>query len=77
MAAVLIRTEATGYGCVYFAQNALSYTPAIRWYGKTVCHFGFGQRGDLLPPEKAMQLGAKVDRDVRFRRHDLRRGWSR
>jgi len=54
----LVRTEATGYGCVYFAQNMLA-TREQSFDGKTVVISGSGNVA-LYAAEKAMQLGAKV-----------------
>jgi glutamate dehydrogenase (NADP+) len=54
----LIRPEATGYGCVYFAQNMLkTKNDAIK--GKTVVISGSGNVAQYAC-EKATQLGAKV-----------------
>ncbi len=54
----LIRTEATGYGCVYFVQNMLQHSnQSID--GKTVVISGSGNVAQYAA-EKAMQLGAKV-----------------
>ncbi|MCH2101795.1 MAG: NADP-specific glutamate dehydrogenase [Planctomycetes bacterium] len=54
----LVRTEATGYGCVYFAENMLKHAEdSIQ--GKTVCVSGSGNVA-LYAAEKAIQLGAKV-----------------
>lgn len=54
----LIRPEATGYGCVYFAQEQLK-TRGLDISGKTVCISGFGNVawGAAL---KVNQLGGKV-----------------
>jgi glutamate dehydrogenase (NADP+) len=54
----LIRPEATGFGCVYFAQEMLK-TKGIDLKGKTVAISGFGNVawGAAL---KATELGAKV-----------------
>lgn len=54
----LIRPEATGYGCVYFAQNMLS-TKNDSIEGKTVVISGSGNVAQYAC-EKATQLGAKV-----------------
>lgn len=54
----LIRTEATGYGCVYFIQNMM----AMRGEGiegKTACVSGSGNVA-LYAVEKLIELGAKV-----------------
>jgi glutamate dehydrogenase (NADP+) len=54
----LIRPEATGYGCVYFAQEMLA-TKGTTFKGKTVVVSGSGNVAQYAA-EKAMQLGAKV-----------------
>ncbi|HUF48729.1 MAG TPA: NADP-specific glutamate dehydrogenase, partial [Vicinamibacterales bacterium] len=54
----LIRTEATGYGCVYFVENMLQHR-ADSMDGKTCVVSGSGNVA-LYTAEKAMQLGAKV-----------------
>jgi glutamate dehydrogenase (NADP+) len=54
----LIRPEATGYGCVYFAQEMLA-TRGQSLEGKTVSVSGSGNVAQYSV-EKAMQLGAKV-----------------
>lgn len=54
----LVRTEATGYGCVYFAENMLKHA-GDSMKGKTVCVSGSGNVA-LYAAEKCMQLGAKV-----------------
>ena len=54
----LIRPEATGYGCVYFAQEMLA-TRGQSLEGKTVSVSGSGHVAQYSV-EKAMQLGAKV-----------------
>lgn len=54
----LIRPEATGYGCVYFAQSMLS-TQEKSFVGKTVVISGSGNVAQYAA-EKAMQLGGKV-----------------
>jgi len=54
----LIRTEATGYGCVYFCENMLNHRgDSIN--GKTVSVSGSGNVATYAV-EKATQLGAKV-----------------
>jgi glutamate dehydrogenase (NADP+) len=54
----LIRTEATGYGCVYFVENMLQHrNQTIE--GKTCVVSGSGNVA-LYTVEKAIQLGAKV-----------------
>jgi glutamate dehydrogenase (NADP+) len=54
----LIRPEATGYGCVYFAQEMLK-TKGEDFKGKTVLVSGSGNVAQYAV-EKATQLGAKV-----------------
>jgi glutamate dehydrogenase (NADP+) len=54
----LIRPEATGYGCVYFAQSMLA-TRESSFIGKTVVISGSGNVAQYAA-EKAMQLGGKV-----------------
>lgn len=54
----LIRPEATGYGCVYFAQSMLE-TKGQSFEGKTVVISGSGNVAQYAA-EKAMQLGGKV-----------------
>jgi len=54
----LIRPEATGYGCVYFAKNMLA-TKGDSLEGKTVIISGSGNVAQYAC-EKATQLGAKV-----------------
>ncbi|MBY8963246.1 NADP-specific glutamate dehydrogenase [Flavobacterium sp. D11R37] len=54
----LIRPEATGYGCVYFAQSMLA-TRDTSFIGKTVVISGSGNVAQYAA-EKAMQLGGKV-----------------
>ena len=54
----LIRPEATGYGCVYFAQNMLA-TRNDDLQGKVCLVSGSGNVAQYSV-EKAMQLGAKV-----------------
>ena len=54
----LIRPEATGYGCVYFAQEMLS-TIGDNLEGKKVCISGSGNVAQFAA-EKCLQLGAKV-----------------
>ncbi|MFT7679092.1 MAG: glutamate dehydrogenase (NADP+) [Planctomycetota bacterium] len=53
-----IRTEATGYGCVYFAQNMLKQV-GESLEGKTVLISGSGNVA-IYAAEKATQLGGKV-----------------
>ena len=54
----LIRPEATGYGCVYFAQNMLSIK-SDSFEGKVVAISGSGNVAQYAC-EKATELGAKV-----------------
>ena len=54
----LIRPEATGYGCVYFAQSMLS-TKNDSFTGKIVAVSGSGNVAQYAA-EKATELGAKV-----------------
>lgn len=54
----LIRPEATGYGCVYFAESML-HTKGESFNGKTVVVSGSGNVAQYAA-EKAMQLGGKV-----------------
>lgn len=54
----LIRPEATGYGCVYFAQNMLA-TKGDSLKGKTVVISGSGNVAQYAC-QKATELGAKV-----------------
>jgi glutamate dehydrogenase (NADP+) len=54
----LIRPEATGYGCVYFAQEMLG-TKGQSFAGKTVVVSGSGNVAQYAA-EKCIQLGAKV-----------------
>ncbi|MFA5815830.1 MAG: NADP-specific glutamate dehydrogenase [Bacteroidales bacterium] len=54
----LIRPEATGYGCVYFAQEMLT-TRGDSFKGKTVSVSGSGNVAQYAC-EKATELGAKV-----------------
>lgn len=54
----LIRPEATGYGCVYFAESMLK-TKGQSFEGKTVVVSGSGNVAQYAA-EKAMQLGGKV-----------------
>ena len=54
----LIRTEATGYGCVYFCENMLNrLDDSIR--GKTVAVSGSGNVA-IYAVEKALEMGGKV-----------------
>jgi len=54
----LIRPEATGYGCVYFAQSMLE-TKGQSFEGKTVVVSGSGNVAQYAA-EKAIELGGKV-----------------
>lgn len=54
----LIRPEATGYGCVYFAQSMLG-TKGESFEGKTVAVSGSGNVAQYAA-EKAIELGGKV-----------------
>lgn len=54
----LIRPEATGYGCVYFAENMLA-TKGDNFTGKTVVISGSGNVAQYAC-EKATELGGKV-----------------
>ena len=54
----LMRPEATGYGCVYFAQNMLK-TKGDSFHGKTVTISGSGNVAQFAT-EKAIEFGAKV-----------------
>lgn len=54
----LIRPEATGYGCVYFAESMLG-TKSVSFKDKTVVVSGSGNVAQYAA-EKAMQLGGKV-----------------
>ena len=56
----LIRPEATGYGCVYFAENMLK-TKGESFKGKTVAVSGSGNVAQFAT-EKVIQLGGKVVR---------------
>ena len=53
-----VRTEATGYGCVYFCENMLNHVgDSIR--GKNIAISGSGNVA-IYAAEKALQMGAKV-----------------
>lgn len=54
----ILRTEATGYGVCYFAQEMLA-TKGESFEGKTVCVSGSGNVAQYAA-QKAMRLGAKV-----------------
>jgi glutamate dehydrogenase (NADP+) len=53
-----VRTEATGYGCVYFVENMLNHV-GNSLEGKTVAISGSGNVA-LYAAEKALEYGAKV-----------------
>lgn len=55
----LIRTEATGYGAVYFAEKMLKTRREENFKGKIVAVSGSGNVS-LYTTQKATQLGAKV-----------------
>ncbi len=55
----LVRTEATGYGLCYFAQEMLSNMKNDSFNGKTVVISGSGNVA-IYAAEKATQLGAKI-----------------
>ncbi|MXZ54968.1 MAG: NADP-specific glutamate dehydrogenase [Gammaproteobacteria bacterium] len=53
-----VRTEATGYGCVYFCENMLNHIgDSLR--GKSIAISGSGNVA-IYAAEKALQMGAKV-----------------
>ena len=54
----LIRPEATGYGCIYFADEMLK-TKGQSFEGKTVVNSGYGNVGTFLI-QKVNELGGKV-----------------
>lgn len=54
----LVRTQATGYGLVYFVDEMLK-SKAMSWTGKTVLVSGSGNVS-IYATEKAQQLGGKV-----------------
>ncbi len=54
----LVRTEATGYGCVYFGENMLNHI-GDSFKGKTVAVSGSGNVA-IYAAEKAAEMGAKV-----------------
>ena len=54
----MIRPEATGYGCVYFAQEMLKNN-SDSFEGKKVCISGSGNVAQYAA-EKALELGAKI-----------------
>lgn len=54
----LVRTEATGYGCIYFCENMLNNT-GDSIHGKTISVSGAGNVA-IYAVEKATQLGGKV-----------------
>ena len=55
----LARTEATGYGACYYAQEAMQNMTGDSFEGKTVVISGSGNVA-IFATEKAQQLGAKV-----------------
>jgi glutamate dehydrogenase (NADP+) len=55
----LVRTEATGYGLCYYANEVLSQLASTSLKGKTVAISGSGNVA-IFAAEKATQLGAKV-----------------
>jgi glutamate dehydrogenase (NADP+) len=55
----LVRTEATGYGLLYFVKEMLSFMKNDSLQGKTVVISGSGNVA-IYATEKAQQLGAKV-----------------
>ena len=63
----LARTEATGYGLIYFVQRDARSTRAKSFEGKTVVVSGSGNVA-IYAAEKAQQLGAKVVAMSRFQR---------
>jgi glutamate dehydrogenase (NADP+) len=66
----LIRPEATGYGCVYFAEEMLK-TKKDKLEGKSLP--GFRQRQRLaIHHREAARSGREAGHAVRFRRRDLR-----
>lgn len=54
----LVRTEATGYGCVYFCENMFNRI-GDSFKGKTVCVSGSGNVA-IYATEKATEMGARV-----------------
>jgi len=54
----LVRTEATGYGCVYFCENALNHQ-GDSLKGKTCVISGSGNVA-IYTAEKAIELGGKI-----------------
>ena len=55
----LVRTQATGYGLCYFAQEAMAVMKKESFKGKVTVISGSGNVA-IYAAEKAMQLGAKV-----------------
>jgi len=55
----LVRTEATGYGLCYFAQEAMTVMKKESFKGKVTVISGSGNVA-IYAAQKAMQLGAKV-----------------
>ena len=68
----LARTEATGYGLVYFVTRMLQ-DRKTDWKGKKVVVSGSGNVA-IYAVQKAQELGAKVDRHVRQQRLHRGRG---
>ena len=66
----LVRTEATGYGCVYFCQNMLE-PRGDSLEGKTAVVSGSGNVA-IYTRREATELGAKVVTAVRLGRHHPR-----
>jgi glutamate dehydrogenase (NADP+) len=62
----LARTEATGYGAVYFLENMLK-EKGEELAGKTICISGSGNVAQYAI-QKAEQLGAKVVTCLRLQR---------
>ena len=71
----LIRPEATGYGCVYFAAEMLK-TRKETLEGKTCLVSGSGNVAQYTV-EKLLELGAQAGHALRLRRLHLRRGRHR
>ena len=70
-----IRTEATGYGCVYFCDNMFNHV-GDSLNGKTVSVSGSGNVA-IYAVEKATQLGRKSRHAVGFFRIHSRPRWDR
>ena len=71
----LIRPEATGYGCVYFASEMLK-TRKESLEDKVCLVSGSGNVSQYTV-EKLLDLGAKPVTLLRFQRHNLRSRWHR